>query len=134
VTYYGWHVCHKVYELLMSILTCHRKFVVHTHVHNWQIKFSIKKFVIEKLLVCYRLKITYNFNFIITVYRFTVRYARGFPQISKVVSNKPVYAVSILLLFLKITTAIVIQYVAVDKTAQPKREKFVQEITWFEKY
>jgi hypothetical protein len=32
-----------------------------------------------------------------------------------------------------ITTAIVIQYVAVDKTAQPKRGIFVQGITRFEK-
>jgi hypothetical protein len=52
--------------------------------------------------------------------------ARGFPQISEVVSflcYKPVCTLSILLPFLKITTAIVIQYVAVDKTAQPKRGK-----------
>jgi hypothetical protein len=53
---------------------------------------------------------------------------RGFPPIFKVVSflyYKPVYALSILLPFLKITTTIVIQYVAVYKSAQPKRETFI---------
>ena len=69
------------------------------------------------------------FNFIITytTCQHESLYAlRGFPQISKVVSflyYKPVYALSILLPFLKITTAIVIQYVAVDKTAQPIKKE-----------
>ena len=69
------------------------------------------------------------FNFIITYttcQHESVYALRGFPKISKVVSflyYKPVYALSILLPFLKITTAIVIQYVAVDKTAQPIKKE-----------
>ena len=41
-------------------------------------------------------------------------------------SYKPACASSTLLLFLKITTTIMIQYVAVDKSAQPKSKKGIE--------